>query len=1179
MTAEPLIDVGSWPGAEASYWLSGAKTKPTLAVTVTVDAGCGLSGPTGSSQQAAQLAAKYRLICSQLDDPGILVSLLTSLDPNLALPVPDGPDALRRLAAASTLFADAAASARPPALTGIATLGELLDRYGLLADRLAAVNADLVLNSLVAAGQPLAMRTGQLEPDTVPADPSTLAQVAARLGITSGRLLEDNRGLRLATDCAFVLPGIVALPADARTPCLTRDGDALAALARRFGTTVREIVASNADVSGTLRPGMAVEVNVRGGASGEPGEPSDADGESSDADDTVTVSTDTVAGDSFTSLHARLAAQSPGVTLDAVADALDRLGQVLASGAVLSCPLAVLGSSRAGDTAAPLTGAEVHAEHGCAPATLAAANAAVLGLLEPGVQLSIGDRTVSTVECDTLNAVLGRLVADGAAPSIDQLLEHNATVPLFRAGGRAVLPPPPVILTAAPAEALELVAPAVVLTGTLRVERAGGPGPVGGTAGTEPPERADTVVSLLTFDRDSFVDTCLAVLPDVRLALDAEDRLWAVSFGDEGISSVRIGSSAPNADGGAPNVFALRPLYQELVDFSAWIRPMTGSGALGPPVRQHYRVVDVEPWARSFLADLDGYLQPPLSDHLTDAARANLADLRRHLATALPDGLAPLLDSQPDGPPATAALASARAALAAVAQNSLGEAYLASVTAQYPATVVSPYGRDQIAPAWLHGTLQAPGRSDVSLGASRTGLAEAAAWCDFTLTSIEPTSPPDVSIQPRHTFDAIEFGSPSPEEPGTVLARFVRPVDGSYGHAEIVAELPPTRMPLPLREHPAPLLVAAMTAEPTFTGPGVPTLAEAVQWTASLTYTHEHAAQDVITLSWSDPAPAPAAAVSGTALAEALAAYLAVAAELAQLISPDVQPSDEGDGAATVRDTAAASLIELVTAVAAAWSQHWIGRLTASPSSAPTSGYRLRAVYRSQPDGGRQLDRLVVRRASAEDSWPAITLDSTGMQTPLTPGPVTDDTREYVLAAPADPSPLTVRLDWPGLRGAPRPDARVTLTAERNAVLPAGPPIAPEFLLASPAQQLEVARPSLRWSEELPLAGVNLAQALQNAFDAVVGDQPENARLSIEVGYAELVGEHHTVLPVLLVPDLQLAPDSADTVAAQLEGWQRAYKPATAGAQWRVRLAVPSAQQGEPPILVFDQLVYPVTGG
>ena len=68
------------------------------------------------------------------------------------------------------------------------------------------------------------------------------------------------------------------------------------------------------------------------------------------------------------------------------------------------------------------------------------------------------------------------------------------------------------------------------------------------------------------------------------------------------------------------------------------------------------------------------------------------------------------------------------------------------------------------------------------------------------------------------------------------------------------------------------------------------------------------------------------------------------------------------------------------------------------------------------------------------------------------------------------------------------------------------------------------------------------------------------------------------MLPVLLRPDLLPAADSGDTIAAQLEGWQRAYKPPTVGARWRVRLAVLSAQQDEPPPLVFDQLVYPVAG-
>lgn len=1270
---EPLIGVGSWLGAVSSYLLSGDEKQRTLAVTVTPQCGYGLPGqldrPADTAARAAEQAAQYRLIRSQLDDPGLAVSLLSTLHPGLVLPVAEGAPSLRRHVAAAELLALAGAAATPPCLTGIATLGELMDRYGLIASRLGAANADQPLNGLLAAGQPLAMRTGQIEPDTVPADPSTLAQVAARLGITAERLLEDNRGLRLAADPSFVLPGIVALAGDARTPCLLRAGDTLAALARRFGTTARDLVADNAEVTGALLAGVHVEVSVEtldeidetlAEASDESGDEGDDEAGDETRPETggemTTASTETVAGDSFGSVRDRLAEQHPGVTLDAVADALDRLGAVLATDVVLTCPLAVLGSDRDGD-AAPLTADELEAEHGCSPAAFAAANAAVLGVLQPAVRLSVGAATTTTTECDTVNAVLGRLAPHAGTASIAQLLADNAATPMFRPGGRAVLPPPPAILTASSKEAVELAAPAVRLVVTLRLERPGAAAsPAGnGMTDVEPPaEHADSVVPPASHDQDVFVDACLAALPDIRLATDARGELWAVSFGADGIASVRVEPSAGGALG--PKMSALRLPYQGLLDFSARVRPVTELGSLGTPVLQHFQGLDVELLARSFLTDLDRYLGEPLSGQLSSAVCERLSDVRRRLAGAIPGALAPLLD-EPDHPAAAAGLLSARAALAGIARDSLTSAY-GSALAQHRAVAVSPYGRDGLPAAWLHGTVTASGRPDLDLSESRTELREPEGWCAFALTSKDPTGAATVSLHADQVFHALELGSPDldPSSAEPVLLRFVRPLAGSYRPETVAAEVPPADLPLPIRELPHPVSAQAMTAEPTFTGPGLPTLAEAAQWTAGLIYTHQHAAQDVVRI-WmplllmtSSPGDGPAvrgAAVDGLApssmaLAEALAGYAAAGPELARLIGSDVHTPDGVDVQTpdALRGNAGAALAELATAVVTAWGQHWAdphladpgpgdtgptdpdptdpdptdphltsaATASAGPANAQLTDYRLRAVYTTdtatgstgepgEPGGDRLLDRLVVSRDRDEDGWPVITLVKRTEQVPLTPGPVTDKTREYTAAErPAAPGPVTLRLDWPGLRGKPHPDAQIALWVERNRTLPAGAPTSPAFVLTARPTRLDPVNPAVRWSERLPLTGANLADALQNGFDDLFGTRPAGCRLRVEVSYAApvsppplpdvtpinaspaagSVSDQWMVLPALLSPELLLAPDTAAILAAELEAWRQAYQPTTDGAEWRLRLALLSTS-GEPPLLAMDQLVFPAS--
>jgi hypothetical protein len=561
-----------------------------------------------------------------------------------------------------------------------------------------------------------------------------------------------------------------------------------------------------------------------------------------------------------------------------------------------------------------------------------------------------------------------------------------------------------------------------------------------------------------------------------------------------------------------------------------------------------------------------------------------LLQARGQVSEAIAGGLEQVLQIEEDDP---AALGNARVALAALGRDGLAHAYLPSVVGQYRAVAVAPYGADGQPAARLVGTLQAPDRSDLSLSTSRTELSSSSASCTFALSSLDPAFTISASIQPRQVFDALELDSSDPGPPRTepVLLRFVRPLEGNYRPETVLPDLPPAELPIPLREHPSPVWAQPMTAGASFAGPGRPTLAEAARWTSGLTYTHQHAAQDVVRLSMPQlraRVAAPATEAADTALAEALAGYTEASAALAELIGSDVEPSDDID-AATLRGNAAASLAELATAVATAWARHWPGpgAVSSGPAAAGlASGYRLRAVYASDTDttsGARLLDRLVVSRTGAESGWPVINMVSGDQQLPLTPGPVTDQTREYATSErPAAAGPLTFRLDWPGLRGAPGPDARITVIAERNSVLRTGAVTSPALVLTGQPIQVEVASPSLRWSEELPLTGNDIGQALQNAFDVLSEGQPDS-RFSIEVGYAEPVGELHTVLPVLLIPELALAPDSAATIATELNAWQHATKPATTGAEWQLRMALLSPRAGEPPLLTFDRLVFGVS--
>ncbi len=1162
--ADSATDLAAWPGAECCYRFAGTGPLPELAVIVSTRPDWLVPGPDDAPQaavrQAGEHAGRYRLTGARLD-AGSTVSLLSSLTGDLAMPVTEDVPALRRFTRAAELFAGAMAAATSPKLSGIATLDELLERYGLSPAQLAAANADRPLTGLLAAGQDLARRLGQGAPDTVPADASTLAEVAGRLRTSPGRLLAGNRGLMLATDPTAVLPGRITLPADARIAYPVRDGDTLAVLARRFATTPRELVAGNAEVAGTLLPGIRIEVPIASGS------------------ETALTGTDTLAGDSFAAVCDRLARQRADVSPEAVADALDRLGPVLAAGPVLSCPPAVLGSGSSTD---PVTGASVRAEYGCSPQAFAAANAAVLGLLQPGVRLELDGASTTTTEHDTVHAVLDRLGGRGARPALDRLLAGADELPLFRAGARALLPPAAATLTVGLGP-LDIAAPAVPLVVTLRL--------AGGTAAGAA-ERTDAPVPP-SADREAFVDGCLAALPTLRLATDIHGALWAVSFGDEGIALVRIEPAAGGAT--EPQPFALRPLHPAPIGFTAVIRPVTERGELGEPVMRAYQSVDIEPWARSFLADLDGYLAEPLRSRLPDTARDRLVEFGRQLSGALAAGVGPVrsTESRPD---TDAALARARTALAALARTGLSQAYGASVLAQYRAVVVSPYGSDGRPAARLLAAVREPDRSELAYSLGRLELDPSSATCTYGLACADPGSAAAVSVHPQQVFDALEVDPSGADSTEPVLLRFVRPLIDGYRIEGLATDLPPAELPVALREQPQPVPAEPMTATATFTGPQRPTLAEAVRWTAGLSYRHQHAAQDLVRISIRPRATPPTPHPGNTALAEALAGYLDAAARLTELIGADAATPDGSDVAAPATgasggiedsarpDTAAASLLTLVAAVTAAWQRHWTATpVLASLTPADTwkepgrlepgfSGeYRLRAIY----SAGGQFDRLVVSRTATAGNWPDITLADQDGPLPLTPGPVLDNSREYTASGSLITSPLAVRLAWLGLRGAPGRSDRITVTAERNVQLLGRHPVDPEFVLAAQPVQVTVSSPSLRWKGEIPLPGTDLSQMLRDAFDVLAEGQPQHL-CGFQVGYIERF-EGLPVVRSALVGELILCAENAVQLATLMQDWQRKAQPATKGAVWQIRFTVPSARDGEPPLLTFDRLVLPVS--
>jgi hypothetical protein len=114
--------VHSWLGVITQYQLAGTQDEPQLTVTVSI---------ARDYQPVTSHPDRYRLIRSQLDEPGLTVVLLSALDPDLVLPSVGGLAALRRYRRAlhrSIVTDDDAAPGRRP--HAVAAAGRLTASAG-----------------------------------------------------------------------------------------------------------------------------------------------------------------------------------------------------------------------------------------------------------------------------------------------------------------------------------------------------------------------------------------------------------------------------------------------------------------------------------------------------------------------------------------------------------------------------------------------------------------------------------------------------------------------------------------------------------------------------------------------------------------------------------------------------------------------------------------------------------------------------------------------------------------------------------------------------------------------------------------------------------------------------------------------------------------------------------------
>jgi hypothetical protein len=1096
-----------------------------------------------------------------------------------------------------------------------------LDRYIVQGDETLAANgsgaslAELAQRNgatidLFPAGAPVFLSAPAVAPLDMP-----LADIATAYGIEPGEVLRHNAGAALKAAGVLVLPGVGVLPASPQTlriPYGIPPRRSLEAISGRFlkaqelRSPAQGLVAINAALPGTVAGGQTIVVQ----------------GQSIVTQD----------GDSFDDVVARA---DPPITLDQLADAIADEPDALAPGGLLLCPPAQLASGSG------TTPAQAGSRYSLNPSTLLAANAATPGLIQPGVTLtapaSEGSVSLVTAQADSINAILRRFARAGAAVTIESLAQANLNVGMLAAGALLLLPPPPRRLEASfgqdgwtlpgsifPLRAWvgierdpDLVDPAFRGPPDTPASAVGAVSAVAARRSIGPTDSEDGAVTLNGFAAD-----LEAAIPGLRVAtgkvLSAERAadptdVWAVSFIDgNGIGQVTLAppSTVPGIDGLQPRSFALRPLSNVLESRTGvairLLDPVTG--LYGETETRDYQGIDLEAWARDFLADLDLFYSAPYAAPAYRTARAALGvaiGAKADLAGAVADGLSPVLDIDEDAEIGGINWTAAREALRQELLVRLSRAYGIAAVIQFQADVAA---LADTANARLSGTGRilaldaAEGDNQTwrkaQLSTAKTPLAAGTWPVSFLLSVPDEAQHRSVTLDLDYPINELEFAITPVVEgyDASDWLSFVTPLSQTPP-AALQVDLGQPVTPIPLRAYPP---LAALVSQSAATIDPPASVEEALHWTYVFAYRHQSAAQDEIRLEVEFNLRPPAARLAAVSedLFGRLAQYAAIAPQLWPILAGLTDPAAGIDP--TVTANAVATYAGLIRETADAWLTHW-----GSPPPAPQArlsggapyelyGYAVSldsAVIEERP---WYVD-LTLRRVSdaGGDFWPAITvLAADGARIDLIPRP--EGPADGVLTYDFPPqtveafTPLTFELRLPDLHIARYQSALSKVWVERNARLlgPAGPQTREAFVYRTPALAFpEPLTPLIQIDTRFdigPWTDNPATNPLNGVFEAIFDGDPAGRETSIAIryGYALTAGPDpiETYLPVALQP--RELYEGVSPIVQAVEAWDSANQPVRDGGLWAFAISLYSSLDAalDRPLLVLSRLVSPLEG-
>jgi hypothetical protein len=1099
--------------------------------------------------------------------------------------------------------------------------------------QLAPLNTTTV--NLFPPGTPLFLQT---LPVVVPAG-QTLGAFAADQKVIPGTLLRHNGSATLAPASQLAVPGLYRWPVETttiRVPYIIRAGDRLADIAGYFlpapgdpgDSAALALARLNLLMPGTIAQGATI----------------------------------TIGGQSITTAHpesfqSACALFHPAASLDALVSAIEWTAGILAEGALLVCPPGIL--------PAPVTGQpgvaprDAAARFGLDPGALLGANAGTPDLLVAGQTVRAwtptnGDPppTETIAAGDSLTAIIQRFARRGDATSIQTLVAANGTVPFLRPGATVLLPATTSVSAQLGAKqdggSTTWTFPGTIfpIHAWLEISRDYNLVDPDLRGPAENPSAAVRARTALPASRSAqskqgdaltlaeFARRLESAIPVLRVATgqvlaEQEDvsgtDVWAVLFTSGGIEQVRAFPplTVPGTTSPQPRTFALRPLVNTLIArqnvTTKILDVKTGTWIPGKTETRNYQGIDLEVWARSFLADMDLILSPA---YVTGAYALNrpaldeIVDTKKRLAASVAAGLEYILDGE--APPPGSVDPKRTAAVEALCQQllvSLAGGYATSAVLQYDTEVTSswpaplssstpPYARLSGNPVANFASTD-PSLKTASISNGKISLASGSSQMSLLLTVPDVEAHASLAMALTYKVVELEFGiAPVIEgyEKSDWLS-FVLPI-GTGQPPALQIDLGSPDVPLPLRAYPPlPTLVDHRAAVPST----ATQLEDALHWRYEFLLRHQSAEQDALwfEVTFNEGATLGADALSADDLFGALAQYNAAAAPLLGILSGLTDWKKAGQDQQGVLKTALSTYCALASAVESAWNAHWTPTATLTvPSTADNPAlapdvYEFSMALETDASAQRYTLLRLTRTAhtgTGDVGWPDIScITADGESHPLHPVPSEQcdcppgamcqcysfegDVPAFAL--------LTFDFLFPRVHIAEYQDATARAWVKRNAQLlgPEGPDTVDAFVYQTPdVSYSQPVVPFIDITDRILIGGWPLDPSVHNPlvpmFASIFADQPADRTIGVGVRYGYQLAPGDPPLEAYLpVKQSTVGPyDQTATVpeiTAALTTWKKDNDPATIGGGWAFWVSLysgldPSLQR---PVLQLKRLV------